>query len=68
MQRKCTSQIFFCLTKENLFILLSGEYCPGTFDGWLCWPDIKAGTFASAPCPDFVIGFDPKSKSFQSLF
>ncbi|KAJ9575873.1 hypothetical protein L9F63_007263, partial [Diploptera punctata] len=33
--------------------------CPGTFDGWSCWPETPAGTTAFAPCPDFITGFDP---------
>ncbi|XP_037956096.1 calcitonin gene-related peptide type 1 receptor-like [Teleopsis dalmanni] len=38
---------------------VAGKLCPGTFDGWLCWPDTAAGTSAYEPCPDFIIGFDP---------
>ncbi|XP_055697911.1 calcitonin gene-related peptide type 1 receptor isoform X2 [Phlebotomus papatasi] len=38
---------------------MKGTYCPGTFDGWLCWPNTEAGTKAFAKCPDFVTGFDP---------
>ncbi|KAJ4434143.1 hypothetical protein ANN_16463 [Periplaneta americana] len=34
-------------------------FCPGTFDGWSCWPETRAGSSAHAPCPDFVTGFDP---------
>ncbi|XP_033247623.1 calcitonin gene-related peptide type 1 receptor isoform X2 [Drosophila miranda] len=34
-------------------------FCPGTFDGWLCWPDTAAGTSAYELCPDFITGFDP---------
>uniref|UniRef100_A0A1I8PY96 G-protein coupled receptors family 2 profile 1 domain-containing protein n=1 Tax=Stomoxys calcitrans TaxID=35570 RepID=A0A1I8PY96_STOCA len=36
-----------------------GTYCPGTFDGWLCWPDTPAGKSAYERCPDFITGFDP---------
>ncbi|KAL9918705.1 diuretic hormone 31 Receptor isoform 1-T11 [Glossina fuscipes fuscipes] len=36
-----------------------GKYCPGTFDGWLCWPDTAAGSTAYERCPDFVTGFEP---------
>uniref|UniRef100_A0A1B0C3R9 G-protein coupled receptors family 2 profile 1 domain-containing protein n=1 Tax=Glossina palpalis gambiensis TaxID=67801 RepID=A0A1B0C3R9_9MUSC len=39
-----------------------GKYCPGTFDGWLCWPDTAAGSTAYERCPDFVTGFEPSSK------
>ncbi|KAM7345731.1 diuretic hormone 31 Receptor isoform 2-T9 [Cochliomyia hominivorax] len=35
------------------------KFCPGTFDGWLCWPDTPAGTSAYERCPEFITGFDP---------
>lgn len=44
------------------FSFAQGKYCPGTWDGWLCWPDTIAGTSAYAPCPEFVTGFDPLRK------
>ncbi|XP_061392714.1 calcitonin gene-related peptide type 1 receptor [Musca vetustissima] len=37
----------------------AGKYCPGTFDGWLCWPDTPAGKTAYERCPEFIVGFDP---------
>ena len=37
-------------------------YCPGTFDGWSCWPATPAGKTAYAKCPDFITGFDPSCK------
>lgn len=39
-----------------------GQYCAGTFDGWLCWPDTPVGSFAYERCPDFITGFDPTRK------
>ncbi|XP_023706761.1 calcitonin gene-related peptide type 1 receptor isoform X2 [Cryptotermes secundus] len=36
-----------------------GLFCPGTFDGWSCWPETPAGSSAHAPCPEFITGFDP---------
>uniref|UniRef100_A0A1L8DJU9 Putative adenylate cyclase-coupled calcitonin receptor n=1 Tax=Nyssomyia neivai TaxID=330878 RepID=A0A1L8DJU9_9DIPT len=50
-----------CLEELNksAISLEDGTYCPGTFDGWLCWPNTEAGTAAFAPCPEFVTGFDP---------
>ncbi|XP_055676478.1 calcitonin gene-related peptide type 1 receptor isoform X2 [Lutzomyia longipalpis] len=50
-----------CLEELNKSIssIEDGTYCPGTFDGWLCWPNTQAGTAAFAPCPEFVTGFDP---------
>ncbi|CAD7077512.1 unnamed protein product [Hermetia illucens] len=50
-----------CVQKLNgsTSTLEAGTYCPGTWDGWTCWPDTLAGTSEYAPCPDFVTGFDP---------
>ncbi|XP_044592536.1 calcitonin gene-related peptide type 1 receptor-like isoform X2 [Cotesia glomerata] len=39
--------------------LLPEPFCPGTFDGWLCWPNTPAGEQEILPCPGFVTGFDP---------
>ncbi|MBN3298019.1 CALCR protein, partial [Amia calva] len=40
-----------------------GPYCNQTWDGWLCWGDTPAGTYASQSCPDYVPGFDPMGKA-----
>ncbi|XP_049547893.1 calcitonin gene-related peptide type 1 receptor isoform X2 [Anopheles darlingi] len=45
---------------ETADTTVSGIYCPGTWDGWLCWPDTAAGTSAYALCPEFITGFDPR--------
>uniref|UniRef100_A0A8D9A8Z5 Calcitonin receptor n=1 Tax=Cacopsylla melanoneura TaxID=428564 RepID=A0A8D9A8Z5_9HEMI len=37
----------------------NAQYCPGTFDGWACWPNTPAGSRAFLPCPYFITGFDP---------
>ncbi|KAJ8334187.1 hypothetical protein SKAU_G00398260 [Synaphobranchus kaupii] len=39
----------------------TGPYCNHTWDGWFCWDDTPAGTFASQNCPDYA-GFDPTEK------
>ncbi|KAG5842626.1 hypothetical protein ANANG_G00179610 [Anguilla anguilla] len=39
----------------------TGPYCNWTWDGWFCWDDTPAGTFASQNCPDYA-GFDPTEK------
>ncbi|XP_017771421.1 PREDICTED: calcitonin gene-related peptide type 1 receptor isoform X2 [Nicrophorus vespilloides] len=44
---------------------IDGLFCPGLFDGWVCWPDTAAGEAASAPCPEFIIGFDPSRKAYK---
>uniref|UniRef100_A0A1A9X4T9 G-protein coupled receptors family 2 profile 1 domain-containing protein n=1 Tax=Glossina brevipalpis TaxID=37001 RepID=A0A1A9X4T9_9MUSC len=45
-----------------------GKYCPGTFDGWLCWPDTAAGSTAYERCPDFVTGFEPSSTTIWGTY
>ncbi|TDH04291.1 hypothetical protein EPR50_G00150160 [Perca flavescens] len=41
----------------------SGLHCSRTWDGWLCWDDTIAGTFASQNCPDYLFDFDPTEKA-----
>ncbi|XP_041823128.1 calcitonin gene-related peptide type 1 receptor [Melanotaenia boesemani] len=41
----------------------SGLHCSRIWDGWLCWEDTPAGTYASQNCPDYFIGFDPTEKA-----
>ncbi|EDW59910.2 uncharacterized protein Dvir_GJ21197, isoform C [Drosophila virilis] len=48
-----------CNARLNSSHQLTGSYCAGTFDGWLCWPDTAAGSSAYELCPDFITGFDP---------
>ncbi|XP_031351143.1 calcitonin gene-related peptide type 1 receptor-like isoform X2 [Photinus pyralis] len=42
-----------------------GLYCPGVFDGWVCWPDTEAGRSASHRCPGFIVGFDPERYAYR---
>uniref|UniRef100_A0A3Q3DAU1 Calcitonin gene-related peptide type 1 receptor n=1 Tax=Hippocampus comes TaxID=109280 RepID=A0A3Q3DAU1_HIPCM len=41
----------------------SKVYCSRTWDGWLCWGDTPAGTYASQNCPDYFVDFDPTEKA-----
>ncbi|KAM9385707.1 calcitonin gene-related peptide type 1 receptor [Pholidichthys leucotaenia] len=41
----------------------SGLYCGRIWDGWLCWDDTPAETYASQKCPDFFDFFDPTEKA-----
>uniref|UniRef100_A0A669B2V9 Calcitonin gene-related peptide type 1 receptor n=1 Tax=Oreochromis niloticus TaxID=8128 RepID=A0A669B2V9_ORENI len=41
----------------------SGRYCSRTWDGWLCWDDTPADTYASRNCPDYFGDFDPTEKA-----
>ena len=36
-----------------------GLFCSRSWDGWLCWDDAPAGTYASQNCPDYFSNFDP---------
>uniref|UniRef100_A0AAX7T429 Calcitonin gene-related peptide type 1 receptor n=1 Tax=Astatotilapia calliptera TaxID=8154 RepID=A0AAX7T429_ASTCA len=40
-----------------------GRYCSRTWDGWLCWDDTPADTYASRNCPDYFGDFDPTEKA-----
>nr|6ZIS_A Chain A, Maltose/maltodextrin-binding periplasmic protein,Receptor activity-modifying protein 1,Calcitonin gene-related peptide type 1 receptor [synthetic construct]7P0I_A Chain A, Maltose/maltodextrin-binding periplasmic protein,Receptor activity-modifying protein 1,Calcitonin gene-related peptide type 1 receptor [synthetic construct] len=39
-----------------------GVYCQRTWDGWLCWNDVAAGTESMQLCPDYFQDFDPSEK------
>nr|4RWF_A Chain A, Maltose transporter subunit, Receptor activity-modifying protein 2, Calcitonin gene-related peptide type 1 receptor fusion protein [Escherichia coli K-12]6V2E_A Chain A, Maltose/maltodextrin-binding periplasmic protein,Receptor activity-modifying protein 2,Calcitonin gene-related peptide type 1 receptor [synthetic construct] len=39
-----------------------GVYCNRTWDGWLCWNDVAAGTESMQLCPDYFQDFDPSEK------
>ncbi|KAM8883847.1 calcitonin gene-related peptide type 1 receptor [Synchiropus picturatus] len=41
----------------------SGPYCSRHWDGWLCWQDTAAGSFASQNCPDYLPDQDPSEKA-----
>ncbi|XP_035807407.2 calcitonin gene-related peptide type 1 receptor [Amphiprion ocellaris] len=41
----------------------SGLYCSHTWDGWLCWDDTPAETYASQNCPDYFADFDSTEKA-----
>ncbi|KAJ6641752.1 Calcitonin gene-related peptide type 1 receptor, partial [Pseudolycoriella hygida] len=47
------------LNKTSAVSSENGKYCKGTWDGWSCWPDTKAGSSAYTSCPEFITGFDP---------
>ncbi|NWW37119.1 CALRL protein, partial [Panurus biarmicus] len=39
-----------------------GPYCNRTWDGWLCWNDVAAGTVSVQRCPDYFHDFNPSEK------
>lgn len=40
------------------FNAAAGVYCTRYWDGWLCWGDTPAGTYASQNCPDYFSDLD----------
>ncbi|XP_058475536.1 calcitonin gene-related peptide type 1 receptor [Solea solea] len=54
-----------CLLKINRVPPLnkSGVYCSRNWDGWLCWDDTPAGTYASQNCPRYFSNLDPTEKA-----
>lgn len=49
-----------------LFFPGVGRYCSRTWDGWLCWDDTPADTYASRNCPDYFGDFDPTGEQRHS--
>ncbi|XP_067467309.1 calcitonin gene-related peptide type 1 receptor [Thunnus thynnus] len=41
----------------------SGPYCSRNWDGWLCWDDTPAETYATQNCPYYIADFDPTKKA-----
>ncbi|XP_076864903.1 calcitonin gene-related peptide type 1 receptor isoform X2 [Brachyhypopomus gauderio] len=64
-RKKIIDGQYKCFEKMNrdLPYNRSGLYCNRTWDGWLCWDDTPAGTFASQNCPNYFPDFDPTEKT-----
>nr|KAF6493967.1 calcitonin receptor like receptor [Rousettus aegyptiacus] len=56
-QYECYQQIV-----HNSIQQTEGIYCNRTWDGWLCWNDVPAGTESMQHCPDYFKDFDPTEK------
>ncbi|KAF0772413.1 calcitonin gene-related peptide type 1 receptor-like [Aphis craccivora] len=39
------------------------KFCPRYFDGYACWEETLPNVTAFAPCPNYVVGFDPYMES-----
>ena len=47
-------------TCEPFFVFIAaGLFCSRNWDGWLCWDDTPAGTYASQSCPNYFTDLDP---------
>ena len=45
---------------------VAGLFCSRSWDGWLCWDDTPAGSYASQNCPDYFTDFDPSGEQRHS--
>ncbi len=63
IQNKRTIRYFPILSQYHIKSDTEGSYCPPVFDGWSCWNAAPAGSIAHTPCPYFLTGFDPRSKT-----
>ncbi|XP_057683915.1 calcitonin gene-related peptide type 1 receptor isoform X2 [Corythoichthys intestinalis] len=54
-RQKLLESEYKCLLKmsQDPTYYESGLYCSRNWDGWLCWDDTPAGTYATQHCPDF---------------
>ncbi|TTH38799.1 Calcitonin gene-related peptide type 1 receptor [Bagarius yarrelli] len=46
------------MTKDSNRDRNAGLMCNRTWDGWLCWDDVEAGSSATQHCPDYFKDFD----------
>ena len=44
---------------------VAGLFCSRSWDGWLCWDDTPAGSYASQNCPDYFSNFDPTGEQWE---
>ncbi|XP_071356798.1 calcitonin gene-related peptide type 1 receptor [Trachinotus anak] len=56
-EKKCLEKM-----KQDPLYDKSGLYCSRHWDGWLCWDDTPAGTYASQNCPSYFVALDPTEK------
>ncbi|XP_077364168.1 calcitonin gene-related peptide type 1 receptor [Festucalex cinctus] len=64
-KQKLLESEYKCLLKmsQDLAFNESGLYCSRNWDGWLCWDDTAAGTYATQNCPDFLSYAEPAEKA-----
>ncbi|XP_035384773.1 calcitonin gene-related peptide type 1 receptor isoform X1 [Electrophorus electricus] len=64
-RKKIIDGQYKCFEKMNrdLPYNKSGPYCNRTWDGWLCWDDTPAATYAVQNCPNYFPDFDPTEKA-----
>ena len=45
-----------------VLLFFAEKFCSSAFDGIACWPITKVDQTQKIECPDYVTGFDSKSK------
>jgi hypothetical protein len=35
-------------------VITRSDWCPGIWDGWMCWPDTPPHSTQQHPCPSFI--------------
>ncbi|XP_063224840.1 calcitonin gene-related peptide type 1 receptor-like [Bacillus rossius redtenbacheri] len=50
----CHQAATCCTTMLTTQSVPEPEWCPRTWDGWLCWPDAPPHTLLKEPCPAFI--------------
>nr|FAA00373.1 TPA: calcitonin receptor [Tetraodon nigroviridis] len=65
VRKKILDSQYKCFEKMNRHPAYNktGPYCRRNWDGWLCWDDAPAGTYASQNCPNYFVDFDPTEKA-----
>ncbi|XP_064410865.1 calcitonin gene-related peptide type 1 receptor [Latimeria chalumnae] len=67
VRQKIIDSQFKCYEKMNKdpAYRKPGLHCNRTWDGWLCWDDTPAGTYAFQDCPDYFQDFDTTEKAMK---
>ncbi|KAJ8737246.1 hypothetical protein PYW07_000517 [Mythimna separata] len=65
MRKKCFEENITHSTILTKNYTEDGVWCPRTFDGFACWDEAPASTVAFQPCPEFIVGFDPKRYAYK---
>lgn len=66
LRRKCYLENITHSTILNENYNEEDVWCPRIFDGFSCWDETPAATTAYQPCPQFIVGFDPKRYVYKT--
>ncbi|XP_068603665.1 calcitonin gene-related peptide type 1 receptor [Brachionichthys hirsutus] len=64
-KKKMLENEYNCLLRiyQDPFFDKSAQHCNRYWDGWLCWDETPAGTYAFQNCPDYFYNFHPTEKA-----